>query len=219
MSVVENEFRRPETAQAAVLAEIRRLILDGQLGPGSPVRQDAIAASLGVSRVPVREALKILEGEGQITYRPHRGYFVHELTERDVHEIYRMRELLEGEALRVGVPKLTAGDLEAMAECLERMGEGAGTAALSEWNSRFHLTMLSASGMPHMLKHIRLLRGATDAYRSLYYMSDHALETVNEEHRQIFEAASARDAERVVAVTKAHHAHTIEALRDHLLEG
>lgn len=218
MSAVDNEFRRPETAQAAVLAEIRRLILDGQLRPGSPVRQDAIAASLGVSRVPVREALKILEGEGQITYRPHRGYFVNELTERDVREIYRMRELLESEALRVGVPKLTAKDLLVMAECIERMEDGDGTGVMSEYNSRFHLTMLRASGMPHLLKHIRLLRAATDAYRSLYYMSDHAIETVREEHREMFEAASARDAERVVALTQAHHEHTIEALRDHLFE-
>lgn len=218
MSAVDNEFRRPETAQAAVLAEIRRLILDGQLRPGSPVRQDAIAASLGVSRVPVREALKILEGEGQITYRPHRGYFVNELTEKDVREIYRIRELLESEALRVGVPKLTAKDLRVMAECIERMEEGDGTGVLSEWNSRFHLTMLRASGMPHLLKHIRLLRMATDAYRSLYYMSEHALETVGQEHREMFEAASARDAERVVALTQDHHEHTIEALRDHLLQ-
>lgn len=218
MTAVDNEFRRPETAQAAVLAEIRRLILDGQLRPGSPVRQDAIAASLGVSRVPVREALKILEGEGQITYRPHRGYFVNELTERDVREIYRIRELLESEALRIGIPKLTDEDLRVMAECLERMKEGGATGVLSEWNSRFHLTMLRASGMPFLLKHIRLLREATDAYRSLYYMSDHALETVSEEHRLIFEAAKAGDAERVVALTQAHHEHTVEALREHLLQ-
>lgn len=209
------------TAQEAVLAELRRLILDGQLRPGSPIRQDAIATSLGVSRVPVREALKILEGEGQVTYRPHRGYLVTELTLRDVREIYHLRELLESEALRAGVPKLTEDNLQTMAECLERMEGrigGPGTGVISEANSIFHMTLLRACGMPHFLKHIRLLRDATDAYRSLYYMSPRAIECVQDEHRQIYEAARDGDVERVVAVANEHRQHTIEALREILKE-
>lgn len=217
MSAIGNEFRRPMTAQEAVLVELRRLILAGELRPGSPIRQDAIAGTLGVSRVPVREALKILEGEGQVTYRPHRGYFVTELSLRDVREIYRIRELLESEALRVGVPKLTDDDLRRMAECLEEMeADDPGTGGMSEANARFHLTLLSACEMPHLLKHIRLLRDATDAYRSLYYMSDHAVENVRGEHRSIYDAAVARDAERAIMYANAHRAHTIEALRTFL---
>jgi DNA-binding GntR family transcriptional regulator len=219
MTATDNDFRRPLTAQEAVLAELRRLILAGHLHPGSPIRQDVIATSLGVSRVPVREALKILEGEGQITYRPHRGYFVTELTFEDVQEIYRIRELLESEALRVGVPKLTDEDLATMAECLEDMEAQAGaTGAMSESNARFHLTLLNASGMAHLLKHIRLLRDATDAYRSLYYMSDQAVENVRGEHRAIYEAAAARDPERVIGYANEHREHTVEALRI-LLDG
>lgn len=207
------QFRRPMTAQEAVLAELRRLILGGQLAPGEPVRQDAIATDLGVSRVPVREALKILEGEGQVMYRPHRGYFVNELNLDDVKEIYRIRELLEGEALRVGVPKLTDEDLAIMRACLEEMDEtDPGTGGMSEANARFHLTLLKASDMPHLLKHIRLLRDATDAYRSLYYMSAHAVANVRSEHRAIYEAAVARDPDRVIEYANAHRAHTIEAL-------
>lgn len=214
MAATETAFQRPKTAQEAVLAELRRLIVAGELRPGSPIRQDAISSALGVSRVPVREALKILEGEGQITYRPHRGYFVNELDLGDVQEIYRIRELLEGEALRVGVPKLTEDDLATMAECLEQMeGMDPGTGGMSDANARFHLTMIKASDMPHLLKHIRLLRDATDAYRSLYYMSDHALAQVRSEHRAIYEAAVARDPDRVIEYANAHRAHTVEALR------
>lgn len=212
----ERVFRRPQTAQEAVLAELRRLILDGQLPPGTPIRQDAIANSLGVSRVPVREALKILEGEGQVTYRPHRGYLVTELSLRDVQEIYHLRDLLESEALRAGVPKLTEADLQTLRDCLEQMesARGAGvTAVISEANSTFHMTLLNASGMPHFLKHIRLLRDSTDAYRSLYYMSPRALELVHDEHRRIYEAAREGDVELVVAIAQEHRAHTVEALR------
>lgn len=213
MSEQDTGFRRPLTAQEAVLVELRRLIAEGQLRPGRAIRQDAIAKSLGVSRVPVREALKILEGEGQITYRPHQGYFVTELTMRDVREIYRIRELLESEALRVGVPKLTDDDLATMAACLEDMEAQPGaTGAMSASNARFHLTLLQACDMPHLLKHIRLLRDATDAYRSLYYMSEYALQNVRHEHRGIYEAAVARDPDRVIAYANTHRAHTIEAL-------
>ena len=61
-------FQRPPTAQEAVLAELRRFIATGRLRPGQQIIQDALAVQLGVSRVPLREALKILEGEGQVTY-------------------------------------------------------------------------------------------------------------------------------------------------------
>lgn len=219
MAATDSGFTRPKTAQEAVLVELRRLIVEGELGPGSAIRQDALASSLGVSRVPVREALKILEGEGQITYRPHRGYFVTELTASDVREIYRIRELLESEALRVGVPKLTDTHLKTMRSCLEDMESQPGaTGAMSDSNSRFHLTLLNACEMAHLLKHIRLLRDATDAYRSLYYMSERARENVRHEHRAIYEAASARDVDGVISYANAHRAHTVEAL-EALLDG
>lgn len=208
-------FQRPLTAQEAVLIELRRLILGGRLAPGEPVRQDAIATDLGVSRVPVREALKILEGEGQVTYRPHRGYFITELTMRDVREIYRIRELLESEAIRAAVPKLTPEDIEAMRSALEEMEatpSADDVAGMSEANSRFHMTLLQASDMPHLLKHIRLLREATDAYRSLYYLTDHAIESVRSEHRSIFEAAIAGEVEQVVDLATQHRMHTVQAL-------
>ena len=98
----EVSFRRPPTAQEAVLAELRRAIAAGELRPGEQVLQDALAERFGVSRVPLREALKILEGEGQVTYRPHRGYFVAELDLDDLREVYRIRDLLETEAIDVG---------------------------------------------------------------------------------------------------------------------
>jgi len=86
---------RPPTAQEAVLAELRRFITTGRLRPGQQIVQDALAVQLGVSRVPLREALKILEGEGQVTYVAHRGYFVTELSLSDLLEVYRIREILE----------------------------------------------------------------------------------------------------------------------------
>ena len=82
-----------------MLTEVRSLIATGRMRPGEQIVQEALALELGVSRVPLREALKILEGEGQVTYVAHRGYFVALLSLADLLEVYRMREILEAEAV------------------------------------------------------------------------------------------------------------------------
>ncbi|MBL8582662.1 MAG: GntR family transcriptional regulator, partial [Rhizobiaceae bacterium] len=103
---------KPQTAQEAVLYELRRRIVSGEFEPGSQILQDALAEELGVSRVPVREALRTLEGEGQVSYEPHRGYFVVELDLNELVEIYRLRDLLEPEATAKAFPNITKEDLD-----------------------------------------------------------------------------------------------------------
>ncbi len=95
------------TAQHAVEG-LRRAIIAGDLSPGDRVRQEQITERLGVSLAPVREALAVLEQEGQVTYLPRRGYFVTELDFDDMREIYELRELLETRAARRGLPLLDA---------------------------------------------------------------------------------------------------------------
>ena len=94
------DFQRPPTAQEAVLVEVRSRILRGDIAPGTPLRQEDLAASLGVSRVPVREALRILESEGHVTYIAHRGYRVAELDLDELAEIYHLRALIEDDLAR-----------------------------------------------------------------------------------------------------------------------
>src|SRR5665648_418663 len=91
-------FQRPPTAQEAVLVELRRFIATGRLRPGQQIVQDALAIQLGVSRVPPREALKIVEGEGQVSYMAHRGYFVCVLALADLVEVDGGRGILVTEA-------------------------------------------------------------------------------------------------------------------------
>ena len=87
------------TAAESVLHELRSALAAGRLLPGQQLVQEDLAADLGVSRVPIRESLKILEGEGHVTYHPNRGYFVTELSADDLIELYRIRQILEAEAL------------------------------------------------------------------------------------------------------------------------
>jgi DNA-binding GntR family transcriptional regulator len=213
MAELSTPFRRPPTAQEAVLVELRRAIVSGELEPGRQILQDALAERFGVSRVPLREALKILEGEGSVTYVPHRGYFVAELSLVDLREVYRIRELLEAEAVTVAMPLLTDSDVErlgdALADC-ERAGERGDVIAMTEANRRLHFTLYAAAGLPRLERMVRVLWDATDVYRSLYYGDAGRRADVRAEHREIYAAVRARDTERVVALLDAHRAHAVE---------
>ena len=214
-------FARPRTTQELVLEELRRRILVGDLRPGEPIRPDQLAAELHVSRVPVREALKILEGEGQVRYRAHHGYVLADLHREDLVEIYRIRALLEDEAARAAVSRLRDADLVTMAQACEEM-EAFGAddvAAMAVANRRFHLTLLAASDMPHLLRHIGLLWNASDHYRSVYYLDEAHRVEVHEDHRLILAAAKARHVEALLTLLDAHRDRAIAGLAPALEEG
>jgi DNA-binding GntR family transcriptional regulator len=200
-------FLRPPSAQEAVLSELRRRIAAGELRPGAKLVADQIGLELGLSRVPVREALKVLEGEGQVVTEPHRGYFMAELSLDDLGEIYRMRELLEAEALRSAVERIDeAGlaDVEAIlgeTDAASERGELAGYAAA---NRRFHFAVYSASGRTPLVRTIGQLWDASEAYRALFANRAAHRAAAARDHRAILRALRARDAEESI---RAHDAH------------
>jgi DNA-binding GntR family transcriptional regulator len=208
-------FMRPPSTQEAVLAELRRRIGSGELRPGEKIVAEQVGAELGVSRVPVREALKILEGEGQVVYRPHRGYHVAELSLADLRELYRMRELLEAEAIRSAVPALGDEELDRLASHLadvDAAGARGDLVAYAQANRRFHMELFEASGRPLLVRTIRQLWDASDAYRALYANDERHRRGAAAAHRRILTAASRRDAEAVVAAQADHRASALEAL-------
>ncbi len=216
MVALTDPFHRPPTAQEAVLAELRRAIVSGELAPGAQVLQDQLAERYGVSRVPLREALKVLEAEGQVTYRPHRGYFVTELSLADLLEVYRIRELLEGEAVRVAVGRLTDDDLDRLADAVsdcERAATRGDVAGMTEANRRLHLGLVEAADMPRLARLVRVLWDATDAYRSLYYAAGVSRAVVEAEHRAVLVALRRRDAETVLRLLHEHREHAVAHLR------
>lgn len=214
-------FRRPPTAQEAVLAELRQAIISGELRPGEQVLQDALAERFGVSRVPLREALKILEGEGPVVYRPHRGYFVAELDIGDLREVYRIRDLLESEAVRVAVPQITDEEVAALAVALNEVEQASASGdlvAMSEANRRFHFGLIEVARMPRLSRLVRVLWDATDVYRSLYYAESTYRDAVHDEHRGVLEAVRVGDAEQVEALLRSHRNRAVAALEQVLPE-
>ncbi|MFD8205237.1 GntR family transcriptional regulator [Streptomyces sp. NPDC059695] len=209
--------RRPQTAQQFVLEELRRAITSGELRPGGAIRQEALAARFEVSRVPLREALKALEAEGLVVHHVHRGYFVAELSLDDLEEIYRIRELLETEAVRTAVRRLpegAIGTLEEIQDEVERAADAGDVAAMAAANRRFHFTLIEASGMPRLVRLVTTLWDSTDAYRSLYYTdSPHRAQAVRE-HRAVIAALRRRDEDSTVRHLDEHRAHAVAALRE-----
>ncbi|TCO65844.1 GntR family transcriptional regulator [Actinocrispum wychmicini] len=208
--------KRPPTAQEFVLDELRRLILTGEMAAGSPIRQDALAERLGVSRVPLREALRTLEGEGQVTYRPHHGYQVADLSLDDLLEVYRIRELLETEATVRAVPRLTDTDIDRLLQAkadIEKAAQAGDIVAMAAANRQFHFIVLEAAGMPRLTRLVRVLWDATDAYRALYYSVPEHRDRVHHEHNAIIEAIRAKDTAKVAHLWDEHRAGAVEALR------
>ena len=205
----------PDTTQQHALDWLREAIVDGTLRPGDRVGQEDVAARVGVSVVPVREALRTLEGEGQVTYRPRRGYFVTELNLEDLVEIYELRQLLEARAARAALVALDDDGVErlvhAAADCADAAGAGdiAGTLAT---NRRFHFALLDTPGQRHTMRLIRMLWDSTEAYRALYYNTPEQRTATIDAHDRILDAARARDAARLVAELDAHRDAALRAL-------
>ena len=207
----------PGTVQEHAVEHLRRAIVDGDLRPGERVRQEDVAARIGVSVAPVREALRVLEQEGQVTYLPRRGYSVTELRIDDLEEIYALRHVLEERAARHALPGRGAGGLDRIATAAEdcrRAAEQGDVAAELAANRRFHFAILDAPGQPHALRLIRLLWDSTEAYRALYYNAPEERHASIEAHDRILDAVRDRDGDRLVAELDAHRERALAVLRE-----
>jgi DNA-binding GntR family transcriptional regulator len=206
----------PDTTAQHALDALRRAIVGSELRPGARIGQEEFAQQLGVSIAPVREALRILEQEGQVTYLPRRGYFVTELKIADLEEIYALRASLEARAARHAIASLDELGLArialAAADFAGAVDSGEVTAEL-EANRRFHLAILDAADQPHTMRVIRQLWDSTEAYRALYYNLEEEQRNAVAAHDRILEALRARDAERLVAALDAHRESALTVLR------
>lgn len=222
MTAASTSAKRPTTAQVYVLEQLRQSIVAGELMPGQALRQDALAKRFGVSRVPLREALSTLEGEGQVVYEPHRGYKVARLSMDDLLEVYRIRELLEAEAARLAIERADDGvvvEMRRAAAEVNAAGEAGDLLTMTEANRRFHFILVKAARMPRLERLVQVLWDATDTYRFVYYGTPANRAVVREEHERIIDAFARRDAESLIAMLELHRQHAIASLRRFLEAG
>lgn len=203
----------PRTAEAVALAELRDAIVRGDLPPGAQIRQNAAAGELGLSVIPVREALKTLAGEGIVVYQAQRGYTVAELRPESVDGIFRVRELLESEAETSGAARLRPEDLATMRHALDaqRAATTAGDAhAAITANRTFHFALLERCDNEWLLRFVRQLWEALEPHRALAYRRAAATGEhrragqILDEHQSILAALESGEPERALHLLARH---------------
>ncbi len=196
-----------------VSERLRDDLLKRTLLPGQQIVQETLAERYGVSRVPLREALKELEAEGLVTHVPHRGYFVTELSAEDMREVYTLRALLEEEAIRRACTRLSDADLAHLDEldgALVSALENGDLQEIAAANRHFHFAIFEASAMPRMVRLLRSLWDATDAYRGMYFQDPQTHEHIRQEHQNHLEALRRRDSDAAVRTQRDHRERSVQ---------
>lgn len=186
-----------EAASARVAAALRGEILEGAIAPGTWIRQEEVAERLGASRLPVREALRMLTAEGLITVEPNRGARVPILDRREVEVLYRMRERLEPLALIESIPHLSEADLANVRALQQRIEAIDDIRDFLTLDREFHLATYSACDIDHLQDMVIRLWNATQHYRRAFMEVAGAQRrwVVNAEHNLLIDALERRDGE------------------------
>jgi DNA-binding GntR family transcriptional regulator len=182
-------------------------ILANRYPPGSELLEVPLSEELGVSRGPVREALRSLESEGLVEITPRRGAVVVSLTKRDFLEAYQVRESLEALGVRLAVPRLSEADMDALDAQLDAMAAHAQAGDLDaffEVNAAFHEAFMDASENRKLVEIYRRLMAQMGPYRRPSAQLRGNVERSIAEHREILVAARGRDVEAAVAHLMKH---------------
>jgi len=186
---------------------IRERILRGRYPEGEPLRQDAIGAELGVSRIPVREALRQLEAEGLVTFNPHRGAVVTTLSLKQIQELFELRAEIEGDLIRRAVPNMTAEDHARAAEILDAYEVALHAGQVTVWgalNWQFHSTLYAPADRELTMSMVNKLHQHSDRYLRMQLALTHGESRARHEHRAIAAAAKKRDAAKASALLRDH---------------
>lgn len=200
--------RPVDSPQSVLIDELRAIILDGGVPPGSAIPVDAVAAAFGVSRIPVREALMTLIGEGLVDHRPNGGYRVAMMTATEFSEIYLVREALETAALRVAVEQATAEDDELAHEAHRALD--AAVAAhdgkiYHRESRRFHLALIRPCRMRRLLHMLDQAWNMTEPLQPMSHLDAAERSLLHDDHAGMLTAFVARDADALIAVCGEHH--------------
>ena len=207
LDAVLSEPEDRHTLAESITGRLRQLILDGQLRPGQALRPADLAPRLGVSAMPVREALRILDAEGLVTFKPRIGARVAEIREEDVEELYLIRGALEGLAARLAATNLTDSDLAGLHEAFDEMTAARGRNdfdTFSQYDKEFHRRQYAASGRPGLVKRILDLWDVGRRFYAVTPRTGGSIEPAWKAHRAILEALDARDASAAEQLTRIH---------------
>lgn len=185
-----------QTREEYVAAQLRRLITEGRIAPGEQIDQSSLAEQLGVSRSPVRDAVRTLAAEGLLCINPHKQAFVPLLTRAEVAEIYRILANLEGLAAFLAVLKMGPDDLQALRTLHQQMAEDLVPQQWVELNARFHSAICDLADSPRLagiIDSLRTLRQVASPYVRQYVTMPENRKKALASHLRILEACEKRD--------------------------
>lgn len=188
----------------SIAASIRTGILRGELKSNEALRQDKIALDLGVSKIPVREALVQLKAEGLVTLHTNRGAFVSSLTAAEVAEIFSIRLSLEVLALETAIPQLSNSQFIQAENVLRLMDVEGDAANWAEQNWQFHAHLYEAAKMPRLLSILEPLHLNVARYLVLYLNELGFQKASQDEHYAILAACKKRDTAEAVRLLRQH---------------
>lgn len=201
-----------------VYGQIRRAILTGEMPPGYVLRQEELAQKLGISRVPLREALRRLETEGIVILRPRRGYAVVSLSPDEIREIFELRAVIEAHAGELAAQNRTDEDIKAVKAALEAMDRLTVTTPgkVEKWldaHARFHSDLFASARRSHASRVARTLGDLVEPYIRIEVLFTKDVIEAQKEHHEMFEALVDGDSDRLRDLCKLHCLHTAERLQ------
>lgn len=211
------------TSDSAALASgritdaLREAILSGRLKAGSRVRQEELAEEFGISRIPVREALRRLESEGLMILVPNSGAWVSKLDRDEYIEIYKVRERLEPLAISESSARLTSETIGRMEEIALQIEQAADPDDFLRLDREFHLLSYEGANMPQLTQMIHRFWNSTQQYRRAFTATagQAGMAAVYQEHRLILDALRRRDAEQAALILYGHIRRTRLQLEKH----
>ncbi len=188
-----------------VYRTLREAILNGLLDPGTMLNQSEIAEKFRISRMPVRDALKMLAQEGLVRLVLHHGARVTHFSDRDIQEIYAIRKILEGYAVREAIPHITKAiiaQLEGINRAIEQNSRKGKVDSMIKENERFHLLLYEGCKNKKLLE---LLKNLWSSYpKRIFWQIQGRADQVVHQHKEILAAVKAKDANRAQKLVQAH---------------
>ncbi|KAA0972488.1 GntR family transcriptional regulator [Aureimonas fodinaquatilis] len=207
------------TISSAVADQLRQQIVAGELKAGMQLRQDTLAATYGVSRIPVREALMQLESEGLVKIAPHRGAVVSALSVDELEEVFSLRLLLEPRLLKSSAPHLTVDDYRNLDLLLAEYSHNLDVNNVQLWgelNTKLHMLLYSHAAQPRSSAIILNLLQESDRHTRLQLMLPGAIARARDEHGQIVELCRSGKIKEACILLKAHIEYSGRSLAEYL---
>ena len=210
-----------KSLRGQVFDKIRSDILNGKYKRGEELVESSIGKELGISRTPVREAIRQLELEGLVQLVPNKGAFVTGISEKDVRDIYLIRARLEGLAARMAAKNITPELLDAMEETVvlsEYHAKKEHYEQVCEMDSKFHKLLYKASGSRFLELTLTDFHQYVQRVRMASIMKKRRMEKSNDEHDAILTAIREHDEEKAELVATRHISNTVENLKNYDLD-